>query len=152
MMTGTEIDPKSQIKGYQSGAINYMPKPILPEALLSLIQNTLSLPADLKQSQLGEHRIRIHSQQVEIDGEKHTLRDKDMLVLAFLLERKNQMVQRATLLKQIWHDDHPDMNNLLDGAILRIQRLLTSHSGLQIQTIYGEGYMIKNTTHPPSRP
>lgn len=142
MMTGTEVGPESQIKGYQQGAINYMQKPILPQALLSLIQNILSLPANLKQFDLGKCHIRIHSQAVEINAEMHTVREKDALLLEFLLERKNQIVPRSTLLKQIWLDDHPDMNNLLDGAILRIRRLISSFPGIEIKTVYGEGYSL----------
>ncbi|SEK19707.1 response regulator transcription factor [Parapedobacter koreensis] len=143
LMTGTEVSPESQIKGYRLGAINYMQKPILPQALLSLIQNILSLPIDLKQFHLEGHRIRIHSQAVDIDAETYTLRDKDAILLELLLRRKNQIVARSTLLKQIWYDDHPDRNNLLDGAILRIRRVLSSYPTLQIKTVYGEGYILE---------
>ncbi|GGC22385.1 transcriptional regulator [Parapedobacter defluvii] len=142
LMTGTEVGPESQIKGYQLGAINYMQKPILPQALLSLIQNILSLPVDLKQYHLGRYCIRIHSQSIEINTDTHTVRDKDALLLEFLLERKNQIVSRSTMLKQIWRDDHPDMNNLLDGAIYRIRQLVARYPGIQIKTVYGEGYTL----------
>ena len=142
LMTGTEVEPKSQIKGYQLGALNYMQKPILPQALLSLIQHILAAPVNLRQFDLGKYRIRIQSQMVEINEEMHAMRDKDALVLEFLLTRKNQIVSRTTLLKQIWLDDHPNKNNLLDGTVLRIRRLLTEYPGIQLKTIYAEGYTL----------
>ncbi len=143
LMTGTEVSPESQIKGYQLGAISYMQKPILPQAMLSLIQNILSLRTDLKQFRFEGHRIRIHSQAVEIDAETYTLRDKDAILLELLLRRENQIVARSALLKQIWYDDHPDKNNLLDGAILRIRRVLSRYPAIQIKTVYGEGYILE---------
>ena len=144
MMTGTETTPESQIKGYQLGAINYMSKPLLPQALLALIQHTLSLPKSNKQFYIDQHCIRIQSQIVQIDTKKCKLREKDAILLELLLERKNQIVQRTMLLNQIWLDDHPDNNNLLDGAILRIRRLFHRHdTAIRINTVYGQGYILE---------
>lgn len=142
MMTGTEIDPQSQIKGYQSGAITYMEKPVIPAALLALIKTLLSLPSELKSFKLGECRIRIHSQSVEINDAQHHVREKDALLLTFLLNRRNQIVPRSALLNQIWHDDHPDNNNLLDTAISRVRQLFKQNPYVQIKNVYGEGYML----------
>jgi len=142
MMTGTEFNSDNQIRGYELGAINYMQKPVLPKALLSLIQHILILPKDFKQYSLGRCLIRLQGQTVEIDSERFSVREKDIRLLGFLLDRVNQAVLRSTLLKQIWHDDHPDKNNLLDGAILRVRRLFKTQKNIQINTIYGNGYVL----------
>ena len=146
LMTGTAYSTKRQIQGYASGAINFMQKPVIPQAMLSLIRNILSLPADLKQYEVGGTIFRLHSQVVEIGGEEHQVREKDARLLEILLARKNQVVPRATLLKQIWLDDHPDKNNLLDGAVLRIRKLLKKYPHIRIQAIYGSGYMLEGKT------
>jgi len=146
LMTGTEYSQDRQIQGYQSGAINFMQKPVIPQAMLSLVRHILSLPDDLKQYNVGGTVIRIHSQLVEIAGEKHNVREKDARLLNILLAGKNQVVPRATLLKQVWLDDHPDKNNLLDGAVLRIRNLLKKYPHIHIHTIYGGGYMLDAKT------
>jgi len=143
MMTGTEFQEKNQIKGFQFGAISYMEKPILPYALLALIKNLLVLPSDIKQFNFGECKIRIHSQAVEINGSQYVVREKDVLLLRLLLDRPNQIVSRSMLLRRIWHDDHPDKNNLLDTAISRIKKLLKPCPEVRIRSIYGEGYLFK---------
>lgn len=143
LMTGTEFSPESEIKGYALGAINYMRKPVLPQAMLSLIRHILSLSGDIRQYDLAGCRIRIQAQRVEIGTEKHLVREKDALLLSFLLERKNQTVTRTALLKQIWQDDHPDKNNLLDGTVLRVRGLFKGHPHIRIKTIYGHGYMLE---------
>ncbi len=146
LMTGTEYSTERQIQGYQSGAINFMPKPVIPQALLSLVQHLLSLPGDLKQYTIGGCVIWVHSQLVEIAGEKHHIREKDARLLDILLGRKNQVVPRATLLKQVWLDDHPDKNNLLDGAVLRIRKIVEKYPPIRIKAIYGSGYMLEAKT------
>ncbi|MBE8722322.1 response regulator transcription factor [Sphingobacterium pedocola] len=146
LMTGTEFDPDSQIKGYSLGAINFMQKPIMPQALLALIKHVLSLPNKMQQFQIGNTMIHIHNQHIELNGERFHVREKDARVFEFLLARKNQTIPRSLLLKQIWLDDHPDKNNLLDGSILRIRRVLKKHPHIQIKTIYGSGYLLETTS------
>lgn len=143
LMTGTELSPESQVKGYRLGAINYMQKPILPQALLLLIKNILSLPEDLKQYCMEGCNIRVHAQAIEINTHVHHVREKDATLLKLLLDRKNQIIPRSTLLKQIWFDDHPNNNNLLDGAILRIRKLFADYPAVQIKSVYGHGYRLE---------
>lgn len=143
LMTGTEFDPDSQIRGYQLGAINYMAKPILPQALLALIQSLLALPRNLKFYNLGKYHIRIQSQSLEINNNKTQIREKDAILLIFLLDRVNQVVSRKVILQQIWLDDNPEKNNILDGAILRLRRLFKVYKDIQIKTIYGNGYILE---------
>lgn len=146
LMTGTEFDPDSQIKGYSLGAINFMQKPIMPQALLALMKHVLSLPNKMQQFQIGNTMIHIHSQHIELNGERFHVREKDARLFEFLLTRKNQTIPRTLLLKQIWLDDHPDKNNLLDGSILRIRRVLKKYPQLRITTVYGTGYSLVTTS------
>ena len=143
MMTGMEFNSDSEIKGYELGAINYMKKPIVPQAVLALIRNILTLPKDLKQHAVGNYLFRLHSQSIEINNEKYNLRDKDAKLFGILLDRQNQIVSRKTILQQIWMDDNSEKNNHLDGAVLRLRRLFYPYQDIQIKTIYGNGYMLK---------
>jgi len=147
MMTGTEFNPESQIKGYELGAINYMAKPIFPQAVLALIQHILTLPKNLKLYNIGNYNIYIHSQHIEINKDSFSIREKDAGLLTFLLDRKNQIVSRKSILQQIWLDDNPDNNNNLDGAILRLRRLFKPYRSIQIKTIYGNGYILETDSN-----
>lgn len=142
MMTGTEFDAHSQVKGFMQGAINYVQKPILPQVLLAQIKSILAVPQDLTQYQIGGITIRIHAQYAEFNTKSHKLREKDIQLLNLLLERKNQVVYRPSILKQIWGDDHPDNNNLLDGAMSRVRKLLKEYPSIWIDTLYGGGYIL----------
>lgn len=143
MMTGTEFDKESQMRGYQGGADNYMQKPVYPQVLLAQIKNILSLPDDLAQYEVGGMTIRIHAQYAEFDIVPHKLREKDIQLLNLLLQRKNQVVYRASILKQIWRNDDYDKNNLLDAAISRIRTELKKYPSIEINTVYGGGYRLE---------
>lgn len=142
LMTGTEFTEANQIKAYKLGSLNFMPKPILPQAVLALIQYVLTLPKDVKNYKVGSCEIQIQSQLVIVNSIKHNVREKDGQLLQFLLERKGQIVAREVLLKQIWLDDYAK-NNLLDGAILRLRRLFLAHPDVKISSIYANGYVIE---------
>lgn len=144
MMTGTEFDENSQVKGYTQGATNYVPKPVVPQVLLAQIKNLLALPQDLLQYKIGEMTIRLHAQYVEFDAKSYKLREKDIQILGFLLARRNQAVDREVLLKQIWKDDRTYNNSQLDGAMSRIRKVLEEYPALAIHTIYGSGYMLSD--------
>lgn len=142
MMTGTEFDENSQMKGYKHRANNYIKKPILPQVLLAQIQSILFIPDDLVKYKIGGITIRIHAQYAEFDTKQHKLREKDIKLLNLLLQRKNQVVYRPSILKQIWGDDHPDNNNLLDGTMSRVRKLLKEYPSIKIDTVYGGGYIL----------
>lgn len=142
LMTGTEFTEANQIKAYKLGSLNFMPKPILPQAVLALIQHVLKLPKDNRIYKVGSCEIQIQSQLVIVNSTKHNVREKDGQLLQFLLERKGQIVAREVLLKHIWLDDY-SKNNLLDGAVLRLRRLFVAHPDIKINSIYANGYLFE---------
>lgn len=142
LITGTEFSDANQVKAYEMGSLNFMQKPIVPQAVLALIQHILLFPKGLKKYKIGSSYIEVHSQTITIDSKHFQIREKDSRLLQFLLERKGQLVERETLLKQIWLDDHPKNQNLLDGAVLRLRTLLKECPAVKIRSVYGAGYII----------
>lgn len=142
MMTGTEFNPQNQVIAYQRGSLNFMAKPILPPAVLSLIRTILKLSTDIKKHKVEGHELIIQPQSVSIDGTLYNIREKDGEVLTFLMERRGQVVTREALLLQLWNDDAFDNNKLLDAAIHRLRQIFKPFSGLEIKTIYATGYML----------
>src|SRR5690606_1383963 len=140
----TEFTEANQIKAYELGSLNFMPKPILPQAVLALIQHVLKIPKGLKKYKIGSCEIQIHSQSVIINTKRYNLREKDSILLAFLLERKGHIVPRETLLKQIWRDDHHKNNNRLDGAVTRLRHVFKDYPGIEIESVYATGYIFKS--------
>lgn len=144
MMTGTEHNDENLIKSHELGSLTFMAKPVLPQAILSLIQHILSLPKDVNRYQVGAVDIQIQSQLIIINSKQHHVREKDAQLLQFLLERKGQVMQREILLKQIWLNENPK-SNWLDAAIMRLRSLFKNYPGLNIKTVYASGYIIEGS-------
>ncbi|MCD7972831.1 MAG: response regulator transcription factor [Candidatus Azobacteroides sp.] len=143
LMTGSEIDSESEIKGYELSAINYIKKPVLPQALLALVKNLLSLPKDLKKFEAGGYSIMLHNTYLEINGAKIKLRDKDEQILRKLLEKKGTLVERDEFLIEIWGDNEYTFHNRLDVGINRLRKKLTDFMNIRIRSLYGRGYLLE---------
>jgi DNA-binding winged helix-turn-helix (wHTH) protein len=61
---------------------------------------------------------------------------------AALLERRNAVVSRETLLRRGWPDEKPKERNVLDVHLARLRRLL-AEPGLQIHTVHRRGYLLR---------
>lgn len=142
MMTGTEFNPENQVRAYQRGSLNFMAKPVLPLAVLSLIRTILKLSTDIRKYNLAENEVIVHSQAISINGSRYTMREKDCALLLFLVEQKGQDVRRQKLLKQFWKDDAYDNNKQGDGAIYRLRKILSFVLEVKIDTVYATGYML----------
>ena len=142
LMTGTEFSDECQIRGYDLGALNYLLKPVTPQIVLSLIRNLLSLPKNLRKYRVGNYVFQLHSQNVEINNVSLNLREKDAVLLGLLLDHVNQIVPRNTILQQVWLDSNPEKNNILDGAVSRLRGLFKPYPDIQIETVYGNGYVL----------
>ncbi len=141
LMTGSELSVGSEVRGYESGAIGYMRKPVAPQAVLAQIRTLLSMPA-LKHYRIGRHEIVKHKQQVWIDGRELKLREKEAQVFEILLDRYGYTVRRNTLLNSVWKEDRHELNSTLDHTIHSLREVLVSFPYLRIEGIYGEGYKI----------
>ncbi|MDR1524340.1 MAG: response regulator transcription factor [Tannerella sp.] len=141
MITGTEYDADSQVKGYGLGAVNYVWKPVIPQVLLAQI-NRLLHPPEMKRYNLNGYHITLHNQELGINDEIHTLRHWDIAVLSVLLQRQNEIITRKELLLSVWKDDAARLNNHLDSSISRIRTFLSHYPGIKIRKVYGGGYGI----------
>jgi hypothetical protein len=61
---------------------------------------------------------------------------------AALLERRNAVVSRETLLRRGWPDGKPKDRNVLDVHLARLRRLLAG-TGLELRTVHRRGYLLQ---------
>lgn len=142
LMTGTEYSVPNQVRAYKAGTLNFMAKPIIPQAMLALIQHVLKVPENIRKYDIDGKELLLHGQLLFIDEREYKLRAKDGDLLKFLLDRKGQLVTREVLLKQFWVDDAFENNKHLDSAIHRLKRVLNNVPSIKIKTIYATGYVL----------
>jgi two-component system alkaline phosphatase synthesis response regulator PhoP len=142
-----EID---EIKGLNLGASDYIQKPISPKKLIARIKSNLRKISDQekkkqepKELQIGPLVIDVEKFVVKIDGRQKFFPRKEFQLLYYFASNPGKVINRETLLKDIWGNDVYVIDRTIDVHIRKIREKLGKHSEL-IETVKGIGYRFKN--------
>ncbi|MEY8380926.1 response regulator transcription factor [Ileibacterium valens] len=129
------------------GADDYITKPFDMAILVSKIQALLRRTYDYtpKSNILEHHQVRLDTDSGEVfyKDQSIVLSKNEERILKILMEHKNQIVSRETLMEALWKTDCYIDENTLSVNINRLRKKLLA-LGLEdyIQTRKGKGYMI----------
>jgi len=141
-MTGTALTEEDFTNAYQNlYAKNYLEKPIKLPVALAMIKSIL-YPPSTKIYSIKNIQIKIDGQQVSIDNQEFTLRDKEIQVLLVLLDNLNHTVNRNNILREVWKGDDLYLYTTLNTCISRIKKELKNFPFIKLRTIYGRGYKL----------
>ena len=139
-----------EIKGLDLGASDYIQKPISPKKLIARIKSNLRkiAQADKKTEEskeliIGPLVINVEKFVVKVDNKEKFFPRKEFQLLHFLAQNPGKVINRETLLKEIWGNDVYVIDRTIDVHIRKIREKLGKHSEL-IETIKGVGYRFKH--------
>lgn len=139
-----------KVAGLDGGADDYMTKPFAIEELLARIRLALKKKTENHSTQpeglccglltLDPKRYEVHYGEDLVE-----LTHREFELLRVLLENKNIVVSRDTLLEKVCGYDYMGETNLIDVYIRYLRSKLDDRFGVKlIQTIRGVGYCIKD--------
>ncbi|HIX28108.1 MAG TPA: response regulator transcription factor [Candidatus Blautia stercoravium] len=139
---GSEYDT---VKGLDSGADDYIPKPFRMMELVSRVKALLRRSAksegtDMEYT-LGNLYVSQKKHQVKVDGEEITLTLKEFEILLLLLSNPGIVFTRAQLLDKIWGYQFDGESRTVDVHIRTLRQKLKD-AGRYIETVRGMGYKI----------
>ena len=145
-LTAKNSEP-DKIEGFTLGADDYITKPFSIKELLLRIQAILKRTRpDREKPEAEMHVGRITfnylNRFVKCNGETKGLNIKEAELLRMLIENKNNIVQRRTLLIKIWGNDDYFLSRSMDVYITRLRKILRIDPFLEIQNIYGTGFKL----------
>ena len=133
------------LKGYKSGADDYIVKPfplsVLCEKITAMIKRHKGVGADHSISESGV-RLNLKTRQAFCDEREINLPQKDFEILLMLMQNKGTILSRDIILNKIWGYDFDGDNRTVDTHIKRIRKAMGDKAGL-IVTKTGLGYSFK---------
>lgn len=137
------------LKGYKSGADDYVTKPFDSEVLLYKIKALLKrgvsgksqLP-EVYEYTLGKIYFNYKLRYLEAEGKKQKLSPKEAELLLMLCHHMNDVMPRELALKQIWQDDNYFTTRSMDVYIAKLRKYLKSDPSLKIVNVHGAGFQL----------
>lgn len=137
-------DEKMEVEGLNKGGDDYITKPISTTKLVSRIKAVLRRFEGMNQTGkiLNVHNLEIDRDRyiVTQDDQEHHLPRKEFQLLHFLASRKGIVMDRQTLLNEVWGDNVYVVDRTVDVHVRKIREKLGNE---YIETVKGVGYRFK---------
>ena len=138
-----------KVAGLDGGADDYMTKPFAIEELLARIRLVLKKHGNTSNNDkniITYNSLIMDLQRYEVyyEGNKIELTHREFELLKVLLENKNIVISRETLMQKVCGYDYLGETNIIDVYVRYIRSKLDSVYDVKIiQTVRGVGYCIK---------
>ena len=144
--------PEDVLRGFESGADDYLPKPFELKIFLARLHGLLRRREWFRKEEVttnGEEKFIIKDKTIDFDNlelqsgnETIQLTLMEAKLLRYLIENEGRAVSRKTILEDVW-DLHEDTDTrAIDNFIVRLRRYLEDepNSPQILQTVRGVGY------------
>ncbi len=151
IMVTAKDDIEDKVTGLDSGANDYLTKPFAIPELLARIRAAFR-KTNAGSRQPGETKSGVKNLQlypnryeVRVDDQLVELTKKEYDLLDYLLRNKNLVLNRESILQNVWGYEYAGDTNVVDVYIRYLRNKLDERFGQKyIYTIRGVGYVVKD--------
>ena len=136
---------RDRIRGLDAGADDYLVKPFDADELMARMRAALRRPGGEAPPPIicGRLAFEPASREVTVAGERVILKRRELALLECLMRRVRRVVQRETLIEEVYGFDDEIQSNTLDAHVSRLRsRLADLAAGIAIHPVRGVGYFI----------
>ena len=140
------------VKGFELGGNDYLKKPFSMDELIvrikALLQRSGEQPAAAAAADsqdvvmIGQYAFNYIKQTLTRNGQPVFLSHREAEILRRLYDNKNQVMERKTVLLDLWGDDSFFNARSMDVFITKLRRYLKEDPRVQIVNIRGVGYKL----------
>lgn len=138
---------EDMVRGYRSGADDYLHKPFDIEVLLLKLevlfnrQGQSSMPEN-PVYQIGQFNYDVRTRQLSTGGHSIKLSPKEGALLALLCAHMNKVLPREMALREIWQEDSYFTTRSMDVYITKLRKYLKPDPGIRIENVHSSGYSL----------
>jgi len=136
---------EEKVRGLRTGADDYLTKPFDAEELVARVEALLrrtnqgSVPSDVYQ--LRDLVVNFNRREVMIRGQLIDLPRKEYEILALLIKKKGQALNRNYIVEYLWKDEVVVTSNTLNTHIKNLRKKLGPYRDI-VLTVFGDGYKL----------
>jgi two-component system OmpR family response regulator len=140
----SELD---RIQGFTVGSDDYITKPFSIKELLLRLSAILkrTMPTRLTTDvifSIGKFTFDYVNRSISMGSKSTHLNIKEAELLKLLVENKNNIITRRSILLKIWGNDDYFVSRSMDVYITRLRKILRPDPSLEIQNVYGTGFKL----------
>lgn len=146
---------EDRIKGFLSGADDYITKPFsMQELLLRMevfMRRTRKLSADtVQQYVIGTLTFSYTDLRLNAPTESFTLTQKEADLLKFLCEHANHILKREEVLLNVWGKDDYFLGRSMDVFMTKLRKYFKTDPNIVLETIHGVGFRFNAAVQVPA--
>jgi len=136
---------EDKVKGYLTGADDYITKPFsMKELLLKIevfLRRTKKMFAEEKQEfTFGNTHFSYNGLSITTPSSTHSLQQKEADLLRFLCSFPNRILKREEILLAVWNKDDFFLGRSMDVYMTKLRKYLKSDPSVNIETLHGVGF------------
>ena len=141
-------DEETKLKGYASGADDFVTKPFSLEVLYAKAE---AIRKRYEKQSERERQAILNSKNLLLDTKKQVvilnnkeckLAKKEYEILKLFLENKGQIISRDQILDRVWGEEYYGYDRTVDTHIKKLRKMI-GDAAEPLQTIYKAGYIWK---------
>lgn len=142
-------DAEIKTRLLNAGADDYMVKPFSLVELYARVHSVLRRTGEYQKKSetlvVGDLKMNPEMHQVTRAGKVIKLRLKEYVLLAYLMQNKNKVISRSTLIEQVWDYNAQLFSNTVDSHMCKLRNKLNKgYNQKLIETVHGVGYILRS--------
>jgi DNA-binding response OmpR family regulator len=145
IMLTARAQKADKLRGLDLGADDYITKPFDTDELLARVRAVLRRSrTEIDRLVLGDVIIDFQSQRATSGKHVVVLTRRECDMLRYLAERRDRVVHRDELLREVWGYPDAPLTRSVDSAVARVRKKLEPdpHHPLYLHTVHGDGYCL----------